>query len=80
MMKALKTWSFMRILRLVFGLFGIGQAIYTADVLLGVLALGMAGMAIFNVGCCASGACSTPFKNNTSNKDVEVQFEEVKVK
>ncbi len=69
----------MRILRLLFGLFGIAQAIYTADILLGVLALGMGGMAIFNVGCCGSGGCSTDFKNSDTKKELEVQFEEVKV-
>ena len=80
-MNKLKSWGFMRVLRLIFGAFAIVQAIITLDIVLGLLGLVVGGMAFFNVGCCGTNGCNTNYKNNNTKNEIEnVEFEEVVVK
>lgn len=72
----LKSWDFMRILRLVIGVFAAVQAIYTMDIILGIAAFVIGGMAIFNVGCCGVNGCSTNYKSS-KKQNGDVKFEEV---
>jgi hypothetical protein len=76
-MKFLRSLSFMRALRLLFGAFAIIQAIITMDIILGLLGLVVGGMAFFNVGCCGSNGCSTDLQNNNKNEVTDVEYEEV---
>jgi hypothetical protein len=77
----LKSWSFMRILRLVFGGFAIIQAIITLDIVLGILGLIVGGMALLNIGCCGVGGCNTNIKNVNPKKEIiDVDYEEVVTK
>lgn len=76
MINYFKSWDFMRILRLVIGIFAAAQAIYTMDIILGIAAFVIGGMAIFNIGCCGVNGCNTNYKSSKKqNQDVE--FEEV---
>lgn len=72
----LKSWDFMRILRLVIGVFAAVQAIYTMDIILGIAAFVIGGMAIFNVGCCGVNGCSTSYKLSKKQNQA-VEYEEV---
>lgn len=77
----LKSWTFMRVLRLVLGGFAIIQAIITLDIVLGILGLVVGGMALFNIGCCGVGACNTNYKNVNPNKEIiDIDYEEVVTK
>lgn len=79
-MKFLRSLSFMRALRLLFGAFVIIQAIITMDIILGLLGVVVGGMAFFNVGCCGSNGCSTDLQNNNKNEVTDVEYEEVVIK
>lgn len=79
-MKFLRSLSFMRALRLLFGAFAIIQAIITMDIILGLLGVVVVGMAFFNVGCCGSNGCSTDLQNNNKNEVTDVEYEEVVIK
>ena len=77
-MKFLRSLSFMRALRLIFGAFAIVQAIITMDIILGLLGVVVGGMALFNVGCCGANGCDTNFDtDNSKNKITDVDYEEV---
>jgi hypothetical protein len=69
-------WNFMRALRLIMGIAIAVQAVMARDALFGLAGLLLTGMAVFNIGCCGTGGCSTPVKKNTeSTKDIT--YEEV---
>ena len=77
-MNFLRSLSFMRALRLIFGLAAIIQGIVTKDLTLGLLGLVVGGMSFFNIGCCGTNGCGTDHKNNTKKNNIEdVSFEEV---
>lgn len=75
----LSNWNFIRLLRLIFGIATIVQAIMAKEVVFGIAGLLFTGMAIFNIGCCGLGGCNSPnisSKNsNTNTKDIA--YEEV---
>jgi len=75
----LKNWNFFRIIRTALGLFILVQGIVSRDFLSIILGAGFAGMAIFNVGCCASGACGIDKEEKNGAKIEDVSFEEVKI-
>lgn len=79
-MKFLRSLSFMRALRLIFGAFAIVQAIITMDIILGLLGVVVGGMALFNVGCCGSNGCSVDEQSKNKNEITDVEYEEVVVK
>ena len=69
-------WNFFRWLRLLAGLAVIVQAVLTKDLLFALAGLLFAAMAIFNIGCCGSGACYLPSQRNTKSVK-EITYEEV---
>jgi hypothetical protein len=80
-MNILKSWGFMRVLRVVFGVYAIVQAIITLDVVLGILGLVVGGMAFLNVGCCGTSGCDINNKKDNNKKEIsDVEFEEVVAK
>ena len=71
-----KNWNIIRFLRLGMGLVILVQAVIAADILFGLAGLLFTGMAVFNAGCCGSGACAAPpAKKNTGSG--EITYEEV---
>jgi hypothetical protein len=62
-------WSFPRIIRLIIGIIIIIDAIYSKDVLIGVLGLFFTSMAVFSLGCCAVGGCYSPTKNGLGSAE-----------
>ena len=78
-MGILKKWDFFRILRFSMGIFFIVQAFFERSIWTGLFGFLFAGMAFFNVGCCASGACGVQ-QDEIKNDSNEVIYEEVKYK
>lgn len=77
-MNTLKSWKFMRLLRLLFGIFAIAQAMINLDIILGLLGLVIGGMAFLNIGCCSVNECYTSSQNTNSKKEIkDIEFEEV---
>jgi len=69
-------WNFMRVIRLVLGIFIIVQAGMAKDWAIGLLGIVFTAMPLFNIGCCGAGGCSVPTKKSTENiKDVS--YEEI---
>jgi hypothetical protein len=69
-------WTFFRVLRLIIGIGIVVQAFISKDTLLGLAGLFFSSMAIFNMGCCGTGGCSTsPKQKRESLKDIT--YEEV---
>jgi len=69
-------WNFMRLFRLIIGLGIMIQGIYIKDILFGIAGFIFAGMALFNLGCCAVGGCAVAPKKNTENTK-DIHYEEV---
>lgn len=69
-------WNFMRVLRLAIGIAILVQALMAKDAIFGIAGLLFTSMAIFNVGCCGTGSCSTPTKKNTQTKK-DINYEDV---
>lgn len=67
----------MRLLRLIIGVVALVQSIYNKDVILGIAAFVIGGMALFNVGCCGANGCSTSYSGKTKKDNNEIEFEEV---
>lgn len=77
MKEYLKTWDFMRVLRLAMGIFIIVQGISAKERLFvgaGVLFL---LMPILNIGCCGASGCNTPV-SKSSKKAEDITYEEIK--
>jgi hypothetical protein len=70
-------WHFMRILRLVFGVFMAANAIMLHDTLAGMIASIFLFQAFTNTGCC-SASCAVPIAGNNSHRKSEAVFEEIK--
>lgn len=69
-------WNFMRFIRLGLGIVIVIQSVISRDWATGVLGLIFTGLALFNIGCCGVGGCSTPTaKINEPAK--EIIYEEV---
>lgn len=60
----LAKWNLFRILRLVFGVIIISQALITSDVIFGIAGLLFCSMAIFNTSCCGKNGCSVSISKN----------------
>lgn len=73
-----QNWNFMRLLRLVLGIYIAVQAIETLSILSGVVAVFFLFQAVTNIGCCGSNGCAVPTKNSNSDKTEEIEFEEIK--
>lgn len=68
-------WHFLRIIRLLLGMFIAVEGGRSGDYLMLTLGLFFSGMALFNKGCCASGACNHQIENKEREK--EIVYEEV---
>lgn len=74
----LSNWTFMRALRLVLGIIIVVEAVMAKDMIFGLVGLFFSGMALFNAGCCGTGACYTPVKKDTNiNNTKDISYEEV---
>ncbi len=75
----LKNWNFSRVLRMVLGVYLIGDGIQSEQwVFVAVGALFLA-MAVFKFGCCSTTGCETPISKTTdSSTEKEIVYEEVK--
>lgn len=75
-MNFIKSWGYMRVLRLIIGVIAIVQGIITTDIIIGLMGIIIGGMAFFNTGCCSTSGCDVNYKKDTKQiKDVE--YEEV---
>jgi len=72
----LNDWNFVRWVRLVMGIAIIVQAVVVKDIMFSVIGIALAGMAVFNIGCCGAGNCYTAVKNN-ADPVKEIVYEEV---
>lgn len=68
----------MRWLRLGLGIAIIVQSIMAHDATAAIIGGLLAGMAIFNVGCCGTAGCSVPQKRQVGATTNETVFEEIK--
>ncbi len=73
----IRSWNFMRVLRLTLGIIVIVQGVAAQDwrfvVLGGVFSL----LPVLNIGCCGTSGCyTTVSKNNKSNEDIS--YEEIR--
>jgi hypothetical protein len=72
----LYNWNFIRWVRLVMGIVIAVQAVAVKDMMFSIVGVAIAGMAVFNIGCCSAGNCYTAVKNNTE-PGKEIVYEEV---
>jgi hypothetical protein len=71
-----ENWNWMRLIRLGLGAIIVAQSIpehNSLNIFLGVL---LAGMAIFNLGCCGPAGCNVP-KNKSTTSTEDITYEEV---
>lgn len=72
-------WHLVRILRLVFGVFVLVQAVTMRDALAGMISALFLYQAITNTGCCGASGCAVPTTSvNKDQKIEEVEYEEIK--
>jgi len=72
----LKTWDFMRVIRLAIGIFIIVQSVITKDWLFVGAGVLFSLMPILNIGCCGASGCNTPVRKS-NGKNEEVNYEEI---
>jgi hypothetical protein len=68
----------MRWLRLGLGIAIITQSVALRDTTTGLIGILLAGMAVFNIGCCGTTGCHVPPQRSSSKLNTETVFEEVK--
>ncbi len=66
----------MRVMRLGLGIAIIVQSVLAHETIMIVIGLLFTSMAVFNIGCCGVGACSTPARKN-SQPAKDIDYEEV---
>lgn len=77
MKEFLSNWNFMRVMRLGLGIAITVQSALAHETIMTAIGLLFTSMAIFNIGCCGVGACSTPVrKSNQPLNDID--YEEVR--
>ena len=74
----IKSWSFMRLLRLLMAIFIIFQGVETQQWLFVFAGAIFALLPMFNVGCCGTSACNTNFSSRRSIQEKETTFTEIK--
>lgn len=72
----LKSWNFIRALRLALGIFIIVQGVEAKDWLFVALGGLFSLMPLLNIGCCGVSGCDVPVLNN--NKSEDISYEEVR--
>ena len=73
----IKTWNAMRALRLIIGLFILGQGILSGDWMFITLGGLFSLMPLLNIGCCGAASCDQPIQKNNSNVE-DIHYEEVR--
>lgn len=72
-------WHLVRILRLVFGIFVLVQAVTMRDALAGMISALFLYQAFTNTGCCAASGCAVPTTSVHNDQKIgEVEYEEIK--
>ena len=76
----LSGWNVLRIMRVLLGLFCLGDAFVQKSMLTGVIGSILLYQGVFNAGCCGVSSCSPqqPLSPSASMKEKEVTFEEIK--
>jgi hypothetical protein len=69
-------WNFVRLFRLVLGIYITVQSVMTSEWILGVAGLFLTGMALWNLGCCGMYGCYPDIKSNPVSVK-EIIYEEV---
>ena len=77
--KLLTGWDFMRVLRLMLGVYIGIQAILLADTLSGMISIFFLYQAVTNTGCCGVRGCAVPTQEQGQSTQ-EVTFQEVESK
>lgn len=77
MKEYLKTWDFMRVLRLAMGIFIIVQGISAKERLFVGAGVLFSLMPILNIGCCGVSGCNTPV-SKSDKKAEDITYEEIK--
>ncbi len=77
MKEYLKTWDYMRVLRLALGIFIIVQGISAKEWLFVALGGLFSLMPLLNIGCCGVSGCNTPV-SKSSKKIEDITYEEIK--
>ena len=73
----LSNWNFMRVIRLVLGLFIMVQAALVKDWTMGLLGVFFTALPVLNIGCCGTGGCATPPEKNRKPDTKDITYEEV---
>jgi hypothetical protein len=76
-----KYWTFGRYFRLIMAVLIAFYSIDSKQYFMLIASAWFGAMAIFNVACCGTSGCNTKTENEpleTSSKDLEVKFEEIK--
>ena len=73
-------WSFIRFLRLGFGLLFLVEAIRGKDAILGFISGLFLFQALTNTGCCGMNGCIAPKTKNIPVHTEAIEFEEIKIK
>jgi hypothetical protein len=75
----LYNWNFMRVIRLLLGVYIAYQSVVMHDAFSGAIAGLLLFQAVTNTGCCGSQGCSTSYPQNYDSDNTEnVAYEEVK--
>ncbi|HRO76100.1 MAG TPA: hypothetical protein PLP27_08150 [Crocinitomicaceae bacterium] len=77
MKEFLKNWNFTRILRLVLGIFIIGQGIADRNWIFIALGILFSLMPLLNIGCCGVSGCDTAVPKQ-NQKIEDITYEEIK--
>jgi len=64
MERILKGWNFVRLIRLILGIYIIVQSVLTGEWILGFAGLFVTGMGLWNLGCCGMYGCYPVIKSN----------------
>jgi len=72
-------WHLVRILRLVFGIFVLVQAVTMRDAVAGMISALFLFQAFTNTGCCGASGCAVPSSSVSKEQKIEaVEYEEIK--
>lgn len=72
-----KSWNFIRVIRLAMGIFLVVEAVKSGMWFLVFVGVIFVAMPLFDIGCCAAGNCSVPKRDFGKTVD-EVEYEELK--
>lgn len=70
-------WHFMRVIRLLLGMFIFISSLYRGGWPIAIMGLLFAGMTIINIGCCCGPSCYAPIAPPAQKSNHDIQYEEV---